>query len=231
MNTTSITTTTTTTSLICNSTCESQSWLSSANLLAEWQFDNNVIETISNTNTPSDQSPVYTTGYINQGLLCDANANQSLISSPVPIANMSFTIDAWIYPTGFPNPDDHSIVGVCPTPSTYECLHITIHKNNGGNYILYFGFYGDDCLGSTYIIANEWIHVAFVFDTSSLIQSIYLNGVLDATRTAQGIFKGSPNIVTIGNIPLISGPNYFQVKLNKFFFFYFIHLMILIGNY
>ena len=186
MNTTSITTTTTTTSLICNSTCESQSWLSSANLLAEWQFDNNVIETISNTNTPSDQSPVYTTGYINQGLLCDANANQSLISSPVPIANMSFTIDAWIYPTGF-----------------------------------------------TYVdtISDIWIHVAFVFDTSSLIQSIYLNGVLDATRTAQGIFKGSPNIVTIGNIPLISGPNYFQVKLNKFFFFYFIHLMILIGNY
>jgi hypothetical protein len=71
-----------------------QSWISSNNLLAAWQFDNNLIEDLSNTTATSAQSPTYITGYVNQALLF--YANQYLTSSYVALAGVSFTIDTWI---------------------------------------------------------------------------------------------------------------------------------------
>ncbi|CAF4151679.1 unnamed protein product, partial [Rotaria sordida] len=141
--TTTITSTSTTINYVCGFSCLNQSWISSTNLLAKWEFDNTLIEDVSSSLTTSDQSPVYATGYVNEALLFDANANQSLTSPFITLTSSSFTIDAWIYPTGFPNTQDHSIVGLCPSTTTYECLHLTIHEN-GGKY-LYLGFYGDDC--------------------------------------------------------------------------------------
>ncbi|CAF1020916.1 unnamed protein product [Rotaria sordida] len=214
--TTTITSTSTTTNYVCSFSCLNQSWISSTNLLAKWEFDNNLIEDVSSSLTTSDQSPVYATGYVNEALLFDANANQSLTSPFITLTSSSFTIDAWIYPTGFPNTQDHSIVGLCPSTTTYECLHLTIHEN-GGKY-LYLGFYGDDCEGNTVISLNEWIHVAFLFEVNSLTQSIYLNGKLDVSRTAGGPFKANTDSVTIGNIPGLdsfAGPNYFQGMIDR----------------
>lgn len=77
--------------------------------------------------------------------------------------------------------------------------------------------YGDDCPGLTLISLNEWIHVAFVFETNSYTQNIYVNGKLDVTRTASGPFKANSGSVTIGNISVVdsfAGPNYFQVRFD-----------------
>jgi len=218
--TTSVTTTTTT--VVCGSSCDTQTWLDSTDLLAQWQFDNDLIESVSNTNTPSEQSPTYVTGYIRKGLLFDSNVNQSVISSPVALtSSSSFTFDAWIYPTGFNNPEDHTIVGLCPLFTHYECLYLTIRFDNG-IYALHFGLYGTELTGTTPISLNEWIHVAFVLEVNSLTQSIYLNGKLEATQTASGPFKGNADSVTIGNVPALnsgggSATNYFQVIKQLFF--------------
>ncbi|CAF3660028.1 unnamed protein product [Rotaria sp. Silwood1] len=164
------------------------------------------------TPTISAKSPTFVTGYVNQAVSFGANVNQSLSSSPISLTTTSFTIDAWIYPTRFSNTKDHSIVGICPKDSIHECLYLTVRRNSF--YCnLYFGFFADDCQGNEIIQINEWIHVAFVFETNSLTQSIYLNGKLDANRTATGSFQATSDNVTIGNVPLInpySGSNYFQ---------------------
>lgn len=63
--------------------------------------------------------------------------------------------------------------------------------------------------------------MAFVFNANSQIQSIYINGVLDVTRTAAGPYKGAATVATIGNIASIdsiSGRNYFQVKYSFLLF-------------
>jgi hypothetical protein len=164
-------------------------------LLLEWKFDNNLIEDVSNSNTSAAQTPKFVTGYVNQALLFNASVGQVLTSSSIVLTGLSFTFDTWIYPTGFPNLKDQSIVGLCPLASNYECIYLTI-RSNGGNYILYFGFYGDNCPGNTFLSLNQWIHVAFVFETNSYTQSIYINGNLDATRIAAGPFKGNSSNVT-----------------------------------
>ena len=165
------------------------------------------------------QSPTFVTGYVHEGLSFDPNVNQSVTSSSIALANTDFTIDAWIYPTGYPNLMDHSILGICPVPSNYECLYLTI-RMSGSNYIPYFGLLGDDCPGNTNILLNHWVHIAFVFENSSHRQSIYIDGVLDATRTASGSFKANPSAVTIGNVLVannFSGSNYFQVRFSAFY--------------
>ena len=205
---------TTTTQIICASSCLNQSWISSSNRLARWNFDNNLLDDTTNNSASSMYSPNYTTGYISQALEFPANVNQSLNTPTISLAGSSFTIDAWIYPTAFPNLQDHSIFGLCPLASNYECLYLTIRLTSGG-YTLYFGLYGDDCPGNTLVSTNEWIHVAFVFDTNSYTQRIYINGKLDVIRAASGPFKASPGSGSIGNIPVIdsvSGPNYFEVS-------------------
>ena len=205
---------TTTTLPICASSCENQLWISSANLLARWGFNNNLLDDVTNSPTAAAQSPTYATGYTSDALLLDANANQTLTSATINITQTSSTFTAWIYPTAFPNTQEHSIVGLCPLTATYECLYLIVHET-GGNHVLYFGFYGDDCEGNTIVNTNEWTHVAFVFDVASYTQTIYINGKLDGTKQAGSPFKANPGSVTIGNIPGIDstvGANYFQVR-------------------
>ena len=204
---------TTTTRPTCASSCVNQSWISSSDRLAKWNFDQNLLDQMTNTSTSSALSPTFSTGYVNEALAFNANANQSLTTSSISMPLLSFTIDAWIFPTGFPNTVDHSIFGICPLLSNYECLHLTIRKS-GSNYFLYFGLWGDDCPGVLRVTLNEWIHVAFVFESNSQTQSIYMNGQLDVTRTAAGPFKANSGAATIGNIPMLdssSGDNHFQV--------------------
>ncbi|CAF0965701.1 unnamed protein product [Rotaria sp. Silwood1] len=210
--TTTTTTTTTTTNYVCGFSCLNQSWISSTNLRAEWKFDNNLIEDVSNTITSPAQSPTFVTGYVNEALLFDTSPIQSLRGPSMSLTSMSFTIDAWIYPTSFPNSKDHSIVGLCTKPSIGECLYLSIHED-GGNFYLYFGFFDDDCQGNTFVSLNEWIHVAFVYELNSSSQSIYMNGKLDCSRVSGGSFQAAPDIITIGSIPVLDaayGPNYFQ---------------------
>jgi hypothetical protein len=127
----------------------------------------------------------------------------------IPLNNVSFSVEAWIQPTGYPNPSDHSLLGICESTSTDYCLHLVIRNKQ-----LYFGFYGDDLPGVTTLLLNQWVHVAFVFDVTTKEQTIYINGFSDASHTANNALLVKGRNVTIGTNEMINTPNnFFQVRL------------------
>jgi hypothetical protein len=133
-----------------------------SNLLAEWSFDGTLADQTSNFNATSYNSPSFiTNGYVNQALSFNASENQSLYTSYIPLANTSFAIDTWLYPTRYPNIKDHSIVDLCFSRTTSLCLHLTI-RNTSSSYYLYIGFMNNDCANVQTIALNQWIHAGFV---------------------------------------------------------------------
>jgi hypothetical protein len=158
---------------------------------------------------------VITNGYVNQVLKLNAASNQYLYTSYILLIGAAFTIELWLYPTGYPNPTDHSILGLCTNLSNDQCLHLTI-RNSTGTYRLYMSFFGDNCLSNTTVPLNQWTHAAFVFDSTTLAMSIYQNGLLVGNCTTALPLQSIANNVTIGYIPGIVpkyGTNYFQVDL------------------
>ena len=62
------------------------------------------------------------------------------------------------------------------------------------------------------------MHVAFVFDISTLTQSIYLNGRLDGSCTTSAPFMATQGDVTIGTVPLlipVTNVNFYQVSCSR----------------
>ncbi|CAF0712116.1 unnamed protein product [Adineta steineri] len=191
--TTTKTTSTTTTRLYCGQSCLNETWINSSSDLALWPFDGSYNDTTSGYNgSPSLNQPTFVTGYFNQACSFNTSAKQALYTSFIPLNNISFTIETWIKPTGYPNPTDHGIVGLCPIEAGNRCLHITIRNTK-----LHFGFYSNDCEGSTTISLNQWIHTAFVFDLKTKIQTIYLNGFQDGQNSGS-----SALLVTSGNFTI-----------------------------
>jgi hypothetical protein len=52
--------------------------------------------------------------------------------------------------------------------------------------------------GSTPMAANTWYHVAYVYDYSSRTQYVYLQGVLDGTKTSSDPYQGQSGAIFIG---------------------------------
>jgi hypothetical protein len=202
--------------MVCYPSCLYQKWISSSDLLAKWTFDGTFIDQMNTYNaTPMNSPSFITNGYVNQALILNAASSQYLYTSYIPLINATFTIELWLYPTGFPNPRDHSILGLCTNTSTDQCLQLTI-RNSTGTYRLYMAFFGDNCLSNTTVPLNQWTHAAFVFDSATLAMSIYQNGVLVANCIAALPLQGIANNVTIGYIQGIVaayGTNFFKVKL------------------
>ncbi|CAF3941742.1 unnamed protein product, partial [Rotaria sordida] len=198
---------TTTTRLNCGQSCLNQSWVDSSGDFVQWPFDGSYIDIMINRNgTPSSNQPAFVTGYFGQACSFNASVKQSIYTSFIPLNNVSFTIEAWIKPTGYPNPTDHSIVGLCPSQSTRRCLHINIRNTK-----LHFGFFSDDLQGATTISLNQWIHIAFVFDATRKQQTIYLKGVQDGQASASSALLMTSGNFTIGTNEQVNVPNnYYQ---------------------
>jgi hypothetical protein len=60
------------------------------------------------------------------------------------------------------------------------------------------GFYHDDLAGVTLLALSRWYHVAYVFDSANLNQSVYLNGVLDNSTIANSCYRGNNGSLTVG---------------------------------
>ena len=206
--TTSITSTTTT-ALDCGQSCLNQSWINQSNEIARWSFDGTLDDSISGYNPISSLNlPTLTIGYLGQAALFNASAQQSIFTPFIPLYNRSFTIEAWIKPTGYPNVKDHSIVGLCPTYSSHICLHLMIRYQK-----LYFGFQNYDQSGTTNLIIQNWYHVAFVYDYVTTQQTVYLNGFQNGYRTGFPGFLAFTGNFTIGTNTGVSTPsNYYEVK-------------------
>jgi hypothetical protein len=190
------------------------------------------VDQMNTYNAISINSPSFiTNGYVNQALALNATSNQYLYTSYIPLIGAAFIIELWLYPTGYPNRTDHSILGICTNLSNDQCLHLTI-RDSTGTYRLYMSFFGNNCLSNTAVSLNHWTHAAFVFDSTILAMSIYQNGVLVGNCTTALSLQGIANNVTIGYIPRIVptyGTNYFQVDIFQLISMYNFHYFKYLG--
>lgn len=213
--TSTTTSTTTTTALVCSNSCLNQTWISSANRYARWLFDGNFIDQTRTYNLTSTNGVSFTTsGYVGQAAVFTLDAQQLLTGPNIPLQNTSFTIDFWFYITFLRAIQDHGFFDICSQTATRQCLHLTIRRTNG-SYNLYLGFFGDDLVGVTPLQLNRWYHATFVFDFPARQQSIYLDGILERTRTSGGTLQLGNQSTLIGYLsPLLvySPNNYFLVS-------------------
>ncbi|CAF3320413.1 unnamed protein product [Rotaria socialis] len=162
---------------------------------AFWPLDNNTLELYNGLNGVLSGTPSYTTSFLGYGAaisLSQASSQYVYISPTViPLDSRSFTIEAWIFPTGF-TASDFGIFGQCQATITNRCLHFTSR-----NIMLYCGFFANDIAGVTTLTMNAWSHVACVYDSTARIQQVWLNGVLDASRSASP-YQGLYGATTIG---------------------------------
>ena len=98
------------------------------------------------------------------------------------LTNGSFTVELWARPDSLEG--DGSLVGGDEAVSS-RGLHLVIR---GGK--PYLGFYADDLAGAASIAAGEWVHLAYRYDAATREQAIFVDGVLDAKRTAKAAFQG-----------------------------------------
>ncbi len=84
---------------------------------------------------------------------------------------------------------------MCASRSSDECLQLLIRNGT-----TYFGFYNNDCPGSTILNINQWYHFALVYNYTSRTQYNYLNGELEFTHNSSGPFLGNSSVITIGAI-------------------------------
>ena len=207
--TSTTTSSTTTTRFYCGQSCLNQSWINNSSGLAWWPFDGSYLDNYGVYNGYSSPNlPTFVTGYIGQAASFNVSALEAMFAPFVPLTSISFTVTAWIQPTAYPNPSDHSILGLCPSQTTNYCLHLNIRNQK-----LYFGFYYNDVPGTTTILLNQWVHTAFVFDISNMQQTIYLNGVQDAQGTVTSALLVTAGNLTIGtNEGVVIPNNYFEVR-------------------
>ena len=199
---------TTTTAFACGQSCLNQSWTNTSGGLAWWRFEGSYADQIGNYNrSAATNASNFVTGYIGQAAFFNASVPQIIYTSFIPLNNASFTVEAWIKPIGYPNSQDHGIVGLCPTTANDQCLHITIRNQK-----FYYGFFADDLVGVTTLPLGQWAHTMFVFDVSTRRQVMYLNGILEGQRTASSVLKMTSGNFSIGGNEKLYGPNnVFQV--------------------
>lgn len=98
------------------------------------------------------------------------------------LANASFTIEAWLRPDTVDG--DVCLLGMT-TGVERQGLHLVLR---GGKPFL--GFYADDLAGNAGVAPGGWTHLAFRYDAATREQAIFVNGALDAKRTAGGHMAG-----------------------------------------
>jgi len=63
---------------------------------------------------------------------------------------------------------------------------------------LHLGLYGDDLGGSQTLSASTWYNITFTVDTTTRLQQIFIDGSLDNSRTAFGVYVGTGSNTRIG---------------------------------
>ncbi|CAM4802336.1 unnamed protein product [Rotaria magnacalcarata] len=192
----------------CSSTCINVTTVTPSTLIASWTFE-------KNTNDVSGQGhngiikngAAFSTGYVGQALLLGSSLSQYIFAPYINLTLQSFTVEMWIYSFTLSSLD-LSLFGECETHSIDQCLHYIIR-----NYKVCMGFYGDDLVGVTNLTTGRWYHIAYVYDFVNNVQSIYLNGLLEASRVPTSSYMGQNGSVTFG-ITGETGANYYNGLLD-----------------
>ena len=127
------------------------------------------------------------------------------------LSNRSWTFEAWIYLFHIQSLIEYPIAGQCEYIATDKCMHLVVRTGK-----LYLGFLSNDLFGATDLNVSTWYHTAFVFDSPTKNQSIYLNGVLDASREANNSYQGIGCPLDIGKNDWSNAHYYFNGLIDQF---------------
>ena len=138
--------------------------------------------------------------------------NQSVsITQPfLPLYNRSWTFEAWIYLHSCSNGTNYPILGQCEAEASDRCLHLVVNQLK-----LFLGFYNDRAESLANLTASQWYHTAFMFDSATRNQSIYLDGSLAACRQANNSYQGTNGTLNIGVNFWSSGNQYFDGLIDQ----------------
>ena len=170
---------------------------------AFWNFDGNTNDLFGVYNGALLNGAAYSNNtYFGLGfnLALNDSLNQSMIVSSrfFNLSYTSFTLEAWIYGNSFSG--DNSIFSQCECFTCQDrCLFLLIRNSR-----LYMDFTTDDVIGTRTLAANTWHHVAFVYDYSTQTQSLYLQGVLDSSKSSSGPYLGRNGSMFIGTSQISS---------------------------
>ena len=151
------------------------SYVPTSGLVGWWPFTGNANDLSVNGNNGSVTGALLTSdrnSNLNSAYSFDGNGDFiNCGNSPTVNITGSVSISAWIYANNLSG--DHGIISKMNTGiATYELI-------TGGNLFRWMDVGG--FLWSNSINPNQWIHVVSVFNSSSLLKSIYINGVLNTT--------------------------------------------------
>ncbi len=102
------------------------------------------------------------------------------------------TVTAWVYPRAYPT--GSGLKTIISKDDNFE-----FHLNSSGNLNWWWGGGARELTGSQTVPLNAWTHVAIVYSSSQPYQAIYINGVLDNSKTDN---LGS---LPLNNLPLQIG--------------------------
>jgi len=143
------------------------------------------------------------------GSLSFNGSTDYLLSPSSPVNGLgigNFTLEAWIYPTGFPIGGGESVIDAWIFSIGGNCwLRIGDNGSNQPVLEFYDGVANQSTKSTTVLSANTWYFVTAVRNGTSLV--IYLNGTSTATNTNSSNF-GSSNYLVVGN--QIGYARYFQ---------------------
>ena len=124
---------------------------------------------------------------------------------PASFFTGTYTISAWVYfiqtNKGNGNYPDNVVLG-----NGRQVFDQGLHLGERSG-VAYYGFYGDDLSGNTSLLSNTWYNLVYQYNanTSTLLKSIYVNGVFDKSSVPAGVYSSALNNTEIGRYPW--GPN------------------------
>jgi len=118
--------------------------------------------------------------------------NDYVVAGVVPLANSSFTIEAWARRDTSDSTSIYFLVGQ-GVGSTDLGLHFGFHY--GSSFVL--GFYNDDLWSAPGYTNTDWHHWAGTYDAGTRLRCLYRDGTLIASNTALANYQGSGTL-TIG---------------------------------
>jgi len=110
----------------------------------------------------------------------------------------SWSVSVWIKFNSVSKGTDNAIFGH-GAGSYSNGLHLAERSS-----AVYFGFYANDLAGTIPLAANKWYNIVWVFNYSTKLKQIYVNGVFDTSGGSVG-YSGTGTNTEFGRYPWSTG--------------------------